>query len=82
MIVQNAIPPYTMKCLGCGKSWEPDPGRDGKHTASSLNRAAHAHTCPEARCEVCDALFDHPNPALAGRALAAHMEVRHPEVLT
>lgn len=50
MIVQDALPPYTMRCLTCGRSWEPEPAKSGpnkgQHTDASLNRAAHDHTCP------------------------------------
>jgi len=49
MIVQNAVPPYTMRCMRCGLSWEPEPAKSGTskgaHTDHSLNRAAHDHRC-------------------------------------
>ena len=49
MIVQDAVPPYTMTCKRCGLSWEPEPAKSGphkgEHTDASLNRAAHDHRC-------------------------------------
>lgn len=50
MIVQDAMPPFTMRCMKCGVSWEPEPAKSGphkgEHTDSSLNRAAQEHRCP------------------------------------
>lgn len=46
-IVQNAIPPYTMRCSKCGKEWEPAPAKSGpqkgQHTDASLQRANDDH---------------------------------------
>ena len=51
MIVQQATPPYTSRCLNCGLSWEPEPAKSGpqkgRHTESSLNRNAQDHRCKE-----------------------------------
>lgn len=51
LIVQSSLPPYTMECWSCGKAFQPTPAMSGphkgKHTDSSLDRAAAQHwrTC-------------------------------------
>lgn len=50
MIRQNAQPPYTMTCLRCGQSWDPEPVKTGptkgEHTDHSFNKSIHDHRCP------------------------------------
>lgn len=49
MIVQSGEPPYEMRCLRCGLSWDPEPVTQGltkgTHTDASLNKAANNHRC-------------------------------------
>ena len=79
MIVQDAVPPYTMKCLNCGISFEPTPAKSGpdkgKHTPTSLNRNAHDHRCPNVTCDLC------PNqPEFDPRKYIQHVQTAHPEI--
>lgn len=48
VITQDALPPHTMRCGGCGAVWEPPKSRGGRWTDSGLERAAldHWRTCP------------------------------------
>jgi uncharacterized Zn finger protein len=46
-IIQNAMPPYQMRCRDCGKEWNPKAVTRGKTkgqiTDSSLDKSANDH---------------------------------------
>jgi hypothetical protein len=47
MTNQNALPPYTTRCLRCGKEWVPEPTKSGpnkgQHTDASLQKSSDQH---------------------------------------
>jgi len=51
-VVQDGLPPHTMRCLRCGDTWQPKPVGQGKtkgqHTDDSLDKQALKHL---ASCE-------------------------------
>jgi hypothetical protein len=49
MTIQQATPPYTIRCLRCGEEWLPEPAKSGpnkgQHTDSTLQKSSDNHKC-------------------------------------
>ena len=49
MTIQNGMPPYPIRCLTCGQSWEPPPASSGPNkgtvTDSTIEKSTRDHVC-------------------------------------